>query len=201
MNTPNKSIRTELERVGNPYKNNQINRAAYYTNVYFEIKGKKVFIPMKIDTGATYTVIGTCNTKIEKWRNIINASDIRRTAYDASNKPIDLRGYILSNFRLTKDIIFPKIRIFFSDELGDRAVLGMDILSLFDFQYKQEKGNMLGTFWINNWESHMEKIYGILKRKHLDYLDTEQIFLLDEVEVSSKYKVNLQELEATNYNT
>lgn len=198
MSTQYKSMRTELERVGNPYKNNQINRTAYYTNVYFEINGKKVFIPMKVDTGATYTVIGTYNTKIEKWRDIINKSNIVGKAYDASNTEINLRGYILSNFRLTKDIIFPKIKIFFSDTLGDRAVLGMDILSLFDFQYRHEKGNMIGTFWINNYEEYLQKINNILKKKNLDYLDAEQIFLLDNFESENKNSIRytVQDLSA-----
>lgn len=191
MSAQYKSLGTELERVGNPYKNNVINRTAYYINVYFTINGKKVFIPMKVDTGAAYTVIGTYNTKIEKWRDIINKSNMAGKAYDASDNEINLRGYILSNFRLTKDIIFPKIKIFFSDTLGDRAVLGMDILSLFDFQYKHEKGNMLGTFWINNWEEHMEQIDRILQKKKLDYLDTEQIFLLNEAETQSNHIANL----------
>ncbi len=189
------SSKTELKRTGNPHKNGLISRDAYYTDIYFEIDNKKLSIPMKIDTGATYTVIGTYNQKIEKWRNIINNSSIKGKAFDASDTEIELKGYIINNFRLTPEIVFPKIRIFFSDALGSKAILGMDILSLFDFQYKHEKGNMLGTFWINNYEQHLQKIESIMKKKNLDYLDTEQIFLLDEVH--NTYKVNIQDLEAT----
>ena len=68
-------------------------------------------------------------------------------------------------------IIIPKLLIFFSKELKDKAILGMDILSLFDFQYLREKRSTNGTFWINNYQDVLDNISKRMLNQELDYLD------------------------------
>lgn len=173
-------------------------RTSYYTNISFYYKDVLNRVEMKVDTGASHTIIGTeianlCEElKVDLGHIPINNN---RRPEDISGTEINIKECILDNFRLTSEIIFPSIKLLFSDDIHDKAVLGMDILSLFDFQYKHEKGNMLGTFWINNYEEHLQKINNILKRKNLDYVDVEQIFLLDESEKKS-VKYTQQDLEA-----
>jgi hypothetical protein len=174
-------------------------RTSYYTRISFKYKDYLNRVEMKVDTGAAHTIIGTDYKDLsEQLKEDIQdlPIDSKRTPEDASGHTISLKECTVENFRLTPEIVFPKIKIMFSSDIKDKAILGMDILSLFDFQYKHEKGNMLGTFWINNWEHHLKKIFDILEKKHLDYLDTEQIFLLDETEEQSNHRINLQELEA-----
>lgn len=93
----------------------------------------------------------------------VNAKGKDTYAYEASGNKIDLKSYIVSDFYLTEDIVFDKILIYFSDILEDRAVLGMDILSLFNHSYRLEKNQLIGTYWIQDYESSMAR-YAVQRR-------------------------------------
>lgn len=191
------NLRSELTRSNPPYKINTNNRFSYYTTIEFVIDNMRRHIQFKVDTGSPHTIIGIellakKGVHIDQ-RILQNTPSTNLKA--ATDSDVNIYPYTVKEFQLTDEICFENIQIYLSYEIKYRAVLGMDILSLFDFQYKHEKGNMLGTFWINNYEEHLQKINDILKKKKLDYLDTEQIFLLDE---SEKKSVNYtqQDLEA-----
>lgn len=126
---------------------------------------------MKVDTGASYTVIGLDYPGIDRYTNEIMSNNINNEAFDASGSKLNLNGYVVENFQLTEDIIIPKLLIFFSKELKDKAILGMDILSLFDFQYLREKRSTNGTFWINNYQDVLDNISKRMLNQELDYLD------------------------------
>ena len=49
--------------------------------------------------------------------------------------------------------------------------LGMDILSLFDFQYLREKHQNYGTFWINNYHEVLKELHTRKLNKGIDYID------------------------------
>ena len=38
--------------------------------------------------------------------------------------------------------VFPKIKLAFSEDIGNKALLGMDILSLFSFMYNRKEGEL-----------------------------------------------------------
>lgn len=147
------------------------NRESYFTRIGFKIDNKLVKVTTKIDTGATYTVIGLCSDELEDFKKDIMKSNMRGIAYDASGTELKLYGYIVENFRLTDEITFDKIKLFFSEDIGNRALLGMDILSLFDFQYLKEKRQYYGTFWINNYVEALKEIRSRILNKDIDYID------------------------------
>lgn len=98
-------------------------------------------------------------------------SNMRGVAYDASGTELKLYGYIVDNFKLTDEIMLDKIKLFFSEEIGSKALLGMDILSLFDFQYLKEKRQNYGTFWINNYNETLKELQIRRLNKDIDYID------------------------------
>ena len=163
--------RTELKKVGDPNANGSMHRSSYYCKVNFLLNKKAVDVVMKVDTGASYTVIGLDYPGIDRYTNEIMSNNINNEAFDASGSKLNLNGYVVENFQLTEDIIIPKLLIFFSKELKDKAILGMDILSLFDFQYLREKRSTNGTFWINNYQDVLDNISKRMLNQELDYLD------------------------------
>lgn len=171
MYTSGQGIKSEMKKVGNPYKGNSFGRESYYTDINFKINNKKIDITAKIDTGATYTVFGLKNKRLDTFAGIITKSEMLGRAYDVSGTELKLYGYIVDNFKLTDDIVFNKIKVYFSEDIGDKALLGMDILSLFDFQYLKEKSQTWGTFWINN---HIYALNQVTKRSlnnEMGYVD------------------------------
>ncbi|MCM1183060.1 MAG: hypothetical protein NC337_06785 [Roseburia sp.] len=110
---------------------------------------------------------------------MILKSDMRGVAYDASGTELKLYGYVVENFRLTSDIILDKIKLFFSEDIGDKALLGMDIMSLFDFQYLKERRQNWGTFWINNYEDVLRELNNRKLNKDMDYIDPVLIANID----------------------
>ena len=177
--------KSELVKVGNPFNHNSMSRASYYTNVDFKILGKTVDIKVKVDTGASYTVVGLGKEELRRFKDIISSNACKvGDAYDASEAKLNLKGYIVQNFALTEDIVIPKLLIYFSEELGEKAVLGMDILSLFDFQYLREKHSSNGTFWINNYEQVLDSLNNRMLNKDIDYIDPVLINLIDDVSIT-----------------
>ena len=170
--------RSELGKVANPITH-AFNRESYFTDISFDIGNKPLKVTTKIDTGATYTVIGMENSYIKPFKDKILKSNIRGTAYDASDTELKLYGYIVENFKLTDEITLDKIKLFFSEDIGNKALLGMDILSLFDFQYLKEKRQNYGTFWINNYDEALEELQARRLNKDIDYIDPILIAAVD----------------------
>ena len=126
--------KSEVKKKANP-ATRAFNRESYFTDIKFGINSKSLKITAKIDTGATYTVIGLESSYLKPYKSEIMQSDMRGIAYDASGTQLKLYGYIVEKFRLTDEITLGRIKLFFSEDIGSKALLGMDILSLFDFQY------------------------------------------------------------------
>ena len=81
--------RSELGKVANPITH-AFNRESYFTDISFDIGNKPLKVTTKIDTGATYTVIGMENSYIKPFKDKILKSNIRGTAYDASDTELKL---------------------------------------------------------------------------------------------------------------
>lgn len=171
--------RSEMSKEANPITH-VFNRESYFTRIGFKIDNNLVNVTTKIDTGATYTVIGLCSDELENYKNNILKSNMRGIAYDASGTELKLYGYIVENFRLTDEIILDKIKLFFSEDIGNKALLGMDILSLFDFQYLKEKRQNYGTFWINNYDEALKDLQARRLNKNIDYIDPILIAAVEE---------------------
>ncbi len=107
----------------------------------------------------------------KKANPITHAFNRDGVAYDASGTELKLFGYIVENFKLTDDIILDKIKLFFSEDIGSKALLGMDILSLFDFQYLKERRQNYGTFWINNYDEALKDLQTRRLNKDIDYIE------------------------------
>ena len=171
--------KTELKKKANP-ATRAFNRESYFTDIKFVLNTKPVKITTKIDTGATYTVIGLENKGLIRFKDKIMKSSMKGIAYDASGTELKLYGYIVENFRLTDEITLDKIKLFFSEDIGNKALLGMDILSLFDFQYLKEKRQNYGTFWINNYDEALEELQARRLNKDIDYIDPILIAAVDD---------------------
>lgn len=176
-------MRTELTKIGNPYRHDSMDRTAYYTRVQFRIEGKLLNPKIKVDTGACYTIIGLGEKTVKDYKDTILVSGVDGVAYDASGNELKLKGYVVHDFKLTEDIIIPELLLFFSEDIGEKAVLGMDILSLFDFQYIREKNLKWGTFWINNPEDVLHIIQENKKKRGLDYINPGDILEIGDISV------------------
>jgi len=154
--------RSVLVRVPEPETNSTL-RNKYYTILRFNCNELKLMHTVKVDTGASYTVISLNEINNRYIINEIKTKGVKeKSLFSATNTPINIFSYIVDELTLTEKIVFPcKVKIFFSDNIT-RSVLGMDILSLFDFQYLKEPRQIKGTFWINNY-THVLK--NIEKRK------------------------------------
>lgn len=204
MSTQNIMHRTELvnSRMYNPQRNKHF-RTSYYTEVHFLYNEEDVDIEVKVDTGSPYTIVGTGNRKlgadIKESIEKVNYSS-ETTAEDASGSTVRLKGVIVERFMLTEDIIFPKIQIFFSDDIGEKAILGMDILSLFDFNYVRKDK----TFYIHYVDDYLEDLYRRSTNKEDDYIDPDKIALvdnkIDKESNNTNSKFTVQDLEANWYN-
>jgi hypothetical protein len=180
MENNTQGIRSEMEKTGEP-KSGSLNRRSYYTNIRFSFEKKKIQLKAKVDTGATHTILGLRNNALKPFANKIILNNNQSSALTASDEEIKLYGYIVTDFWITQDILIPKIKLYFSEDIGEKAVLGMDILSLFDFQYLRERGSSNGTFWINNYVSTLDALKKRMLNKDIDYLDPELILDIDDI--------------------
>lgn len=192
-------MRVEMKKMGNPFNEGKFERNNYYTDVKFELFGKKIEALFKIDTGASYTVVGLSNECVTRFKDKILRTGLKGTAYDASDSTLNLKGIVVQNFEVADRVTIPELLIFFSEELGTKAVLGMDILSLFNFQYVQERGYNCGTFWLNNPEESLDKMLLNMKKKGLSYIDPVNILEIDNID-SGDSKIQISSLlQATEY--
>lgn len=189
--------RSQISKVGNPYRGGSHNRVYYYTDISFTLDDEDIELTVKVDTGASHTVIGLLNEDIEHYTEKIISSEFNGEAYDASGSKLELKGYVVENFQITEDITIPKILIWFSKDMKDKAVLGMDILSLFDFQYLRDKHSTNGTFWVNNYTPVLKKIERKIANLDIDYLDPGNIFILEGKDVFNEQKVENKKDEYT----
>ena len=166
-----KFSRAEMKKRANPITH-AFNRESYFTRIRFKIDNNLVNVTTKIDTGATYTVIGLENSYIKPFKNKILKSNMIGTAYDASGTELKLYGYIVENFRLTDEITLDKIKLFFSEDIGNKA--------LFDFQYLKEKRQNYGTFWINNYDEALKELQARRLNKDINYIDPILIAAVDD---------------------
>ncbi len=180
MESTTQGIRSEMEKTGEP-KSGSFNRRSYYTNIRLCLDKKKIQLKAKVDTGATHTILGLRNNALKPFANKIILNNNQSGALTASDEEIKLYGYIVTDFWITQDILIPKIKLYFSEDIGEKAVFGMDILSLFDFQYLREKGSSNGTFWINNYTSTLDALKKRMLNKDIDYLDAELILDIDDI--------------------
>lgn len=142
---------SELIKVGNPFHNDRFVRTEYYVEVSFRIDGLPILQTVKIDTGSPYTIIGLDGKDIKRFKDRIKTCKTDIEAFDAQENQLDIEKYTVENFSLTEDVCFDSITCLFSEKLKERAILGMDILSLFELTYKFDSGKQSsGTFRIVN---------------------------------------------------
>ena len=176
------STRSELRKTGDPKKNSSMSRFTYYTNIKFSMYDREIKIPMKIDTGSAYTIVDMNSIYFDDYREDIRCSGELKNAYNVSGKPLNLYGCPVSNFKLTDDIVIPKIKIYFSEDTEEKSLLGMDILSLFTFQYTLNNDSLNGSFWIFNYASSLRRIEEHKLNRSLEYIDPYLIASIDEVD-------------------
>lgn len=119
-------------------------RRSCFVKVSFNLMNISSNINVKIDTGASRTVIGTNNAKIrQKIKDIILQEPVCKGRLEsATGGEISYREVVVDDFYLTPDVVFPKIKLAFSEDIGSKALLGMDILSLFSFMYNRKEGEL-----------------------------------------------------------
>lgn len=164
-------IESELKRYGNG------DRLSYYTKLEFKIFDSSTgSLNAKVDTGSPYTVIRLDNRgiiKLNKNEIIKNGVLVKNKVSDATGNSLKLYGYIVDDFKLTDEIKFDKIKIYFSENIKEEAILGMDVLSLFSFKYIQEKDMLKGSFWVMNYDRTFDRIS--IRRKNDGYYNPRSI--------------------------
>ena len=135
-------------------------RLYYYTDVKFFVNNLDINVTLKIDTGSPYTIIGL--SKLDSYKKIKNYildnSEVIDPIQDASGNAVDLRTFVVENFYLTKDVVFDKVLIYFSDVMNNKAVLGMDIISIFAHSYILDGNNTSGVYWLHSIETAIERL-------------------------------------------
>lgn len=173
--------KSELVRSNNDRRksNHTISRYEYIINLKFNLSGKIIKANAKVDTGSYYTVIG--RDAVKHSDDIINKAILKeepeRTLITASGNIITAKPICVNNLKITEDIIFPKIKLYISEGLETKSVLGMDILTMFSFQYdKRDK-----TIWIMYEENFKDRLKKNMLNTEKDYIDPAYIALLDEL--------------------
>lgn len=176
--------RSEIKRYRPDFLKEQIKdsaRFSYYTLLTLNLSGKVKKLQFKLDTGSPYTIIGLDLLKkngMDLTKELEEAG-FQDELFDASGRNVRIAPYIVRSFNITDEIKLSDVLIYISPDIENRAVLGMDLLSLFDFQYQWEVSSMLGTFWINNYVARRKFIDKMLAEKSLKILDSKQLFLLE----------------------
>lgn len=182
-------MNSELKRVETP-TTEKSDRLNYYTNIRFVVDGTLVSpISFKVDTGASYTIVSLDNTQLSNEQIRIirqKGTVIKGGAFDASDNEIELIAYTIENFKLTSEIIIPRMLIYFTDKLKKKAILGMDILSLFEFQYRHEKHQLIGTFWIINYEQDIKRLSKYIKTD--GYINPRGVMLIEKINSNTKHR-------------
>ncbi len=119
-------------------------RRSYFVLVNFCLECTRTDLSMKVDTGASRTVIGLDSIRAAtKIKNTIMQEQLCKGRLEsATGGDISYREIVVEDFYLTPDVVFPKIKLAFSEDIGSKALLGMDILSLFSFMYNRKEGEL-----------------------------------------------------------
>lgn len=144
-------------------------RRSYYVDIRFSLKTLQTDLSMKIDTGASRTVIGINNTIFDSGiKDIILQEPVCSGRLEsATNGEICYHEVVVDDFYLTPDIKFTKIKLAFSEDIGNRALLGMDILSLFSFTYNRREQE----FWLADCDTANKYVEKYCLNKELGYID------------------------------
>ena len=164
-------------------------------------------IEFKIDTGSPFTVIRLRDliqldeennpiTDADKYKkNLIMAkTNSLGTIGSATGMDMDLRYIEVEKFKLSTEIIFPKIEIYLSESLRPCSILGMDILTMFTFMYRHTDKSF-NIFYTNDYlekaEKYMRGYYdGCIRPRYIGLLDERNI------ELNNKYNFTAQDIQA-----
>lgn len=134
----------------------------------------------KVDTGADYTVIGLDTIQEDSCRDLILNSNLPDARFcTASGEVINAKSFVVKDFMLAPEVIIPEIKLHFAESLGKRALLGMDILSLFNFQYIKDVGTHNGTFWLNDPEDSIKELEKYKLNNDISYIDPDTLWSLE----------------------
>lgn len=159
-------------------------RTSYYTAISFKYEGVGNEIEFKIDTGSPHTILGTeCEGICEKLVKYHN-NDKTKSEYveNVSGESVTIKPCIVDELSLTEDIIIPKIKIFISGDIHKKAVLGMDILSLFDFHYVRKDK----TIYLCYTDHYIQDLFSQMVNNDLNYLDPDLIADVDSIKTDNK---------------
>ena len=150
----------EIER-----SKNRHNRMEYYTTITLvATKGVSEECEFVIDTGSHYTIISEDLLSDEFKRNIVQHKNDVVLASDVSDRLMTLVPITIKKFVLTPEVILKDTIIYLTHDVKRRAILGMDIFSLFEFVYKHERNQIIGTFWLIN----PERMLTYLNNKYIN---------------------------------
>lgn len=165
--------------------NRRIERLRYFVKLKFELQGIDVVTVAVIDTGAVKTVIREDDILRSARGNKLVQSIRNDTAFGIGGS-VPTKIYIAEQFELTGEITLPRVEVAVSNSIN-MSVLGMDILGLFSFKYDLGVGNMIGKFFIFDYQKQLERIEKLCKNNNA--LGINMIMLLDD-EMSKESKVN-----------
>lgn len=161
-------------------------RNKYYISCTYEIDGAIIASPFKMDTGADCTVIGLDSITKDTFKELILNSNLPDATFaTASGEIFKAKSFVVNNFEIAPGIVIPRIKLHFAKELGKKALLGMDIISLFYFQYMPDGGTHNGTFWLNNPEEILKTLDDYKLNNGIDYIDPDTLWSLDRSDASS----------------
>lgn len=169
--------RTELCNTGIANNNaGSVTRFCYFTKLQFYLGGRYIDTEVKVDTGSYYTIIGADAIKLTKERRkALPIEDTGRRLESASGHILNAKPIVVDEFRLTNELIFPQILIYISDDLKDKSVLGMDILTLFNFRYDRRDH----TMWLYYEDDFLDRLKKRMFHHKKDYIDPGYIASLD----------------------
>lgn len=142
----------------------------------------------KLDTGSNYTVVGIDMLDKEIIEYLIKNCTFcnNDSALDATDNKLRMFKLNVCAFYLTPDVCLNNLELFFSPDLHSKAILGMDILSLFEFKYIHEKKQRLGTFYLIEPKKVELELYNDCTKLG-KVIKPRNIMLLDDLETTSKY--------------
>ena len=81
-----------------------------------------------------------------------------------------IEQYNVTDFKLTEGIVFDKLKLCFSDDLGEKAVIGMDILGLFEILYLFNDEHCNGSFYLRRYRETKNLVDKYLAKSKTDIL-------------------------------
>lgn len=168
-----KECRSEMVRTADP-KTHVRHRSSYWTKIQFTVDSRIVRLPFLVDTGSPVTIVSipsNINNKV-KLSNLLDKGNGTETYYSLLHEEIKVVGGVVKDFMLTRDVCIPEIKLHFTDMLEDKCILGMDILSYFEFEYIKDSGSShSGSIWLTNPKKNIDDIKSWTGNKDLYYID------------------------------